>query len=416
MESDRVISSGEEANVSWLDREVRREKVRLAELVEQVDKQILAISDQSERVSELEQRLARLQAQLVQMPEVHEALQSSQTQVMGWLEQAKTEQRRRETAMEEQHRAEREHQARLLHQVHDQLDQQAKLPDAVAAAREEIAQVREAAMRLREEAAEAQRRLAQQDERIAALRLELPPMQERISKTEDALKAAKDVRDGHTTQLALLRDDVTRLMDETQVIHQVRDELTQEQAKQAEAFRRAEVERSKTLTDWGRRIDAYRQQQDTWTEQIRFFADQFERNRRTLREVPELSQQVSQQQDQLRQVQRLAEDQLRREAAEFRQEIERTLAKAVRQWELTRDELLGADDALGKRATELEANREKDVQVDTNLAHEIEQVREALDRHAERVFAATHELLDRFWRTLASSRNDLDALLGPKEG
>ena len=416
MESDRVITSGEEASVSWLDREVRREKVRLAELVEQVDKQILAISDQSERVSELEERLARLQAQLVQMPEVHEALQSSQTQVMGWLEQAKTEQRRRETAMEEQHRAEREHQARLLHQVHDQLDQQSRLGDAVAAAREEIAQVRGAAMRLREEAAETQRRLAQQDERIAALRLELPPMQERMSKTEDALKVAKDVRDGHTTQLALLRDDVTRLLDETQVIHQVRDELTQEQAKQAEAFRRAEVERSKTLTDWGRRIDAYRQQQDTWGEQIRFFADQFERNRRTLREVQELSQQVSQQQDQLRQVQRLAEDQLRREAAEFRQEIERTLAKAVRQWELTRDELLGADDALGKRATELEANREKDVQVDTNLAHEIEQVREALDRHAERVLAATHELLDRFWRTLASSRNDLDALLGPKEG
>ena len=416
MESDRVMSAGEEASVAWLDREVRREKGRLSELIERVDKQLLAVSDQAERISELEERLTRLQSQLVQMPEVNEALQSSQSQVMGWLEQSKTEQRRRETALEEQHRAEREHQARLLHQVHDQLDQQAKLPDAVAAAREETAQVRELAMRLREESAETQRRLAQQDERIAGLRLEIPPLQERISKTEDAIKAAKDVRDGHTTQLALLRDDITRLMDETQVIHQVRDELTQEQAKQAEVFRRAEVDRSKTLTDWGRRIDAYRQQQDTWADQIRFFADQFERSRHTLREVQELSQQVGQQQDQLRQVQRLAEDQLRREAAEFRQEVERTLAKAVKQWELAREELIIADDALAKRTTEIEANREKDIKVDADLAHEIELVREALDRYTARVHEGIRDLFDRYARTAASVRHDVDALLGPKEG
>jgi len=350
------MSAGEEASVAWLDREVRREKGRLSELIERVDKQLLAVSDQAERISELEERLTRLQSQLVQMPEVNEALQSSQSQVMGWLEQSKTEQRRRETALEEQHRAEREHQARLLHQVHDQLDQQAKLPDAVAAAREETAQVRELAMRLREESAE------------------------------------------------------------TQVIHQVRDELTQEQAKQAEVFRRAEVDRSKTLTDWGRRIDAYRQQQDTWADQIRFFADQFERSRHTLREVQELSQQVGQQQDQLRQVQRLAEDQLRREAAEFRQEVERTLAKAVKQWELAREELIIADDALAKRTTEIEANREKDIKVDADLAHEIELVREALDRYTARVHEGIRDLFDRYARTAASVRHDVDALLGPKEG
>lgn len=416
MERQGATPSSGEPNIAWLDREVRREKARLTELREVVDKQVLAIADQSERISELEERLVHLQTQLVQMPEVHEALQATQTQVMGWLEQAKTEQRRRETALEEQHRSEREHQSRLLHQIRDQLEQQAKLGDAVAAAREEISQVREATMRLREEAAETSRRVAQQDERLAGLRVELASLHERLGKAEDAGKAAKQAQDSHATQLALIRDDVAKLQEEAQVIHQLRDELTEAQAQQAEAFRRAEVERSKAMTDWGRRLDAYRQQQDTWAEQMRFFGDQFERNRRTLREVQELSQQVAQQQDQLRQVQRLAEDQLRREASEFRQEVERTLAKAVRQWELTRDELLNTDDGLDRRITELEANRIKDMEVDEGLASEIERVRAALDRYAERVLVAMREILDRYARTATSARNDVDTLFGQKGG
>ncbi|MCD6302271.1 MAG: hypothetical protein J7M15_01955 [Anaerolineae bacterium] len=408
-------SSGE-ANIAWLDREVRREKARVTELVEAMDKQVLAIADQSERIGELEERLARLQARLVQMPEVHEAMQTTQTQVMGWLEEAKVEQRRREAAMEEEHRTEREHQSRLLHQIHAQLDEQAKLGDAVAAVREEMSQVREGIMRLRDKATETERRETQQGERIAGLRVEIGFAEERLGKVEDALKSIEQVQDGHGAQLALIQDDLAKLQDEIQIIYQLRDELTEAQAQQAEAFRRAEVERGKAMTDWGRRLDAYRQQQETWAEQIRFFSDQFEHNRRTLRELQELSQQVSQQQDQLRQVQRLAEDQLRREASEFRQEVERTLAKAIRQWELTRDELLGADDALELRVGELEAGRIADVKVDGELADEINAVRAALDHYAQRVQATLREVLDRQTRAVSSARDDLDLLLGQKEG
>jgi chromosome segregation ATPase len=405
-----------DASIGWLDREVRREKARVAELTEAMDKQVLALADQSERISGLEERLVRLQSQLVQMPEVHEAMQTTQTQVMGWLEEVKVDQRRREAAVEQQHRAEREHQSRLLHQIRDQLEQQAKLGDAVAAVREDIPHVREAVMRLREEASETERHVAQQDDRIAGLRIEIGHAEERLGKIEDVLKDLKQQQDGYSAQIVLIKDDVSKLEDDTEIIHDLRDELTEAQAQQAEAFRRAEVDRTKAMTDWGRKLEAYGQQQEAWSEQLRFFADQFERSRRTLREVQELSQQVSQQQDQLRQVQRLAEDQIRREAAEFRQEIERTVAKAVRQWELARDELLTADDAIERRVSELEASRVVDVKADDDLADEISLLRAALDRHAERVREAMIEVLDRQARATGSARDDVNVLMGRKEG
>ena len=60
--------------------------------------------------------------------------------------------------------------------------------------------------------------------------------------------------------------------------------------------------------------------------------------------------------------------------------------------------------------------RVADVKADEDLAVEIRALRDALDRHAERIRDAMTEVLDRQARATNSARDDVDVLLGRKEG
>jgi len=94
---------------------------------------------------------------------------------------------------------------------------------------------------------------------------------------------------------------------------------------------------------------------------LRYFTDQHERNRRVLRDVQEIAQQVSQQQDQLRQVQRLGEEQLRREFREWRSEWDRRWAQETERREKSTVSQSELDSSFTQRLTELEQYRQDNI-------------------------------------------------------
>jgi len=106
----------------------------------------------------------------------------------------------------------------------------------------------------------------------------------------------------------------------------------------------------------GTSLEAYAHQLELWAEQIRYFNDQNEKSRRVLREVQELVHQVSQQQDQMRQLQRIAEEQLRREFAEWRNANDRRWAQEVERREAAQGAQATVDETQDKRLIDLEEN------------------------------------------------------------
>ncbi|NLD73688.1 MAG: hypothetical protein GX649_13360, partial [Chloroflexi bacterium] len=110
-----------------------------------------------------------------------------------------------------------------------------------------------------------------------------------------------------------------------------------------------------------RKIEQFAHQLQIWGDQIRFFADQHEKNRKVLRDIQEVTHQVSQQQDQLKQVQRIAEDQIRHEVLDFRTEIERRLAQEIERRKVVDQQRVQHEDQVNQRIAEVEQIRKQDV-------------------------------------------------------
>ena len=139
----------------------------------------------------------------------------------------------------------------------------------------------------------------------------------------------------------------------------MRQEITTQQDELLEQQRRADHRRSQAMTEWGRKLEGYAHQLEGWADQLRYFTDQHEKNRRVLREIQELAREVSQQQDRLRQLQRIAEEQLRREIREWQSENDKRWAQETKRREAAAEAQADRDGAQEDRLVSLEQNRDE---------------------------------------------------------
>jgi len=159
----------------------------------------------------------------------------------------------------------------------------------------------------------------------------------------------------------------------------VRSEITKHQEELLENQRLADRTRAQAMTEWGRKIEQFDHQLQIWGDQMRFFADQNEKSRKVLRDIQELTHQVSQQQDQLKQVQRIGEDQIRHEVLDFRTEIERRLAQEIERRKVTDQQRVQQEDQVSKRLSELEQTRKQDVGAVSSISDRIRMLQRDLE-------------------------------------
>ena len=320
-------------NIDWLDEELRREKGVTAELSDTVDKQQVTLVDQAQRIMALETRLSKLQAQLVRIPEVEEALQRTREEVVLMLAELRQEQQKRETEFLRNRQAEREQVIRAVQEIQSELTRLGAVEQAVAVLRAEEQRINETVLRMRQELEALGRHLPRAEEARRGLADAIDKNAVAVSQTEAALEESRQVQHDHLSRLLLLEDASVRTGQQMAELQEMRRQLTDQQTELLENQRRAERARAQAMAEWGRRLEGYAHQLEGWSDQLRYFTDHHEKNRRVLREVQELAQEISQQQDRLRQLQRVAEEQLRRELREWRSENDRRWTQEVERHE-----------------------------------------------------------------------------------
>jgi chromosome segregation ATPase len=320
-------------NIDWLDEELRREKGLTAELSDTVDKQQVALVDQAQRIMALETRLSKLQAQLVRIPEVEEALQRTREEVVLMLAELRQEQQKRETEFLRNRQAEREQVVRAVQEIQSELARLGAVEQSVAVLRAEEQRINETVLRMRQELESLGRHLPRAEEARRGLADAIDKNAVAVGQTEAALEESRQVQNDHLSRLLLLEDASVRTDQQMAELQEMRRQLTDQQTELLENQRRAERARAQAMAEWGRRLEGYAHQLEGWSDQLRYFTDHHEKNRRVLREVQELAQEISQQQDRLRQLQRVAEEQLRRELREWRSENDRRWTQEVERHE-----------------------------------------------------------------------------------
>ena len=313
----------------WLDEELRKEKAIVAQLRDVADKQQILLADQAQRTLALEDRLVKLQGQLLRISEVEEALRHTRDELALMLADLRKDQQQREAESASLRRAEREQDVRAVQEIRLELQRFDSLEQAIPAREAEERRLNECVLRLEQSLETIVKRLSLQEEigRQLADRIEHNALA--LGQMREPLAQAEEERHASSSRILSLETALPKLQQSVAEVQSMREQLSGQQDELQENQRRGESERSRALTEWRRQMESFAHQMEGWAEQLRYFSDQHEKNRRVLREVEDLARQVSQQQDQLRQVQRIAEERLRHDFREWHSENERRWAQEL---------------------------------------------------------------------------------------
>lgn len=395
-------------NVSWLDEELRKEKAIVTELCELVDKQQVALVDQTQRIMALEGQLAKLQAQLLRIPEVEESLQHTRDQVVLMLSASQEEQQKRETEFLRNRRAEREQDVRAMQEIKVELQRFGSFEQAMAVRQAEEQRLNEAVLRMQQELEVIGSRLSQHEELSRQLQDTIGRNQVEIKQGEENRKEIQKNQQEHSARLLAAEDSVSKHEQQIAELREMRRAITEQQEELLENQRLAERTRAQAMAERGRRLEGYAHQLDVWADQLRHFSDQHERNRRVLRETQGLAQEISQQQDQLRQLQRVAEEQLRREFREWHRENDRRWAQEVERNERTTEAQAERDDKQEQRLSGIEHGQEDLAAMLESLSDRLKAIRTESLVNAEQTRQAQRSA----WRNMAKILDDALAELG----
>ncbi|NLG26658.1 MAG: hypothetical protein GX557_02025 [Chloroflexi bacterium] len=401
--------------LSWLDGELRKQKAIATELREQLDKRTVEMADQQQRLSSLEDRLAKLQAQLARIPAVEEGLQHTRDELVLKMAELRQEVQKRDAEFLRNRQAERERDVLSIQGIEAELKRIGPLEQALATRQAEDHRLNEVQQRTQQDVTAAAERVHRTEETLRQLADRVEQVFVKLGQAEIAALDLNKARQGDAARMLVIEDALAKSGQRVAALEGVRQEITRREEELLETQRRSDVERSQTLTEWGRRLEEVTHQLDVWRDQLRYFADQHDKSRRVLRDMQELAQQLSQQQDQLRQVQRIAEEQLRRELREWRSEEDRRWATATLAQSKSIEEQSKRDQARDAHLQDLDAKRVQDVQ-------ELAAVRDALAEARVAVEAQLRTVREALLRHLALEREameraltEMSAMLKPEE-
>jgi chromosome segregation ATPase len=390
-------------NVSWLDEELRRARAIIDDLRDVADKQQVRMVDQEQRLMALEDRLAKVQAELLKLPEAQEAAQRTRDEIVLRLAEMRQDAQKRETESLRARQIEREQDAKALQAMGVQLDRLAPLEQGMAMRQAVEQRLNEAVLRLQQDIERGNKLFPQIEESRRSLQDSLNKLLVEQRQTAGELEELRQTQPPIRNSLVSLSMNATKLEQRLSEFDGMRQELTAQQNELVERERLADRERSQTLTEWGRKLEGFTHQLESWANQMRFFADQHEKNRQTLRDIQTLAQEISQQQDRLRQMQRLSEEQMRRELREWQNENQRKWAQEAERLELANLRQGDLDTAQNARLETLEKHHE-DTVVRFGLGEErVKELRADLGHVKDRIDAVYRSV----WRLLQKASQSL---------
>lgn len=349
-------------NTAWLDEELRRHKAIISGFQNLVDQQQVTIADQSQRMVSMEDRIAKMQAGLAHIAEVEEVLRYTRDQMGVSLAEFRQEKQKSDADFLRNRQSEREQDLRAIQEMQGELLRFEPLEQGLNARQVEDRRLNELVMRAQQAIEELAKRDTGRDDRSRQMIDRTEQVLVRVTQVETEVESAQKQRQEIQAHTLLLETTINKYDQQITELQTIRTEVTRKQDDMLEAQRRSDRDRAQVLAEWGRRIEGSAHQLETWAEQLRYFTDQHERNRRVLRDVQEIAQQVSQQQDQLRQVQRLGEEQLRREFREWRSEWDRRWAQETERREKSVVAQSEIDSGFTQRLTEIEQYRQDNIE------------------------------------------------------
>lgn len=301
--------------LTWLDEEHRKDKALLMALQSQIDTQKAQLTEQPRQLQEIQATLPRIEGQLPRLAQLEAAIQTVRTEFSGLLAKHAAEQDVREELRTRNDKLEIESLARIVRQVQERVESIASFENVAATLRDEDSKLRGETTRALGQFADLTKRLAAQDERLDLLAQDGQSFRDGL--TNLTLAHEDWSNNKHMALKAVVEALGPRLDAKIEQLQPALDELSQRQQDDINALQLKQQEWDRRVEELSAEMKAAQPPIARWAKQLEDFANQFERNRKTLYDLRELERQIRQQGNEVLELQRLAAERQRTELREW---------------------------------------------------------------------------------------------------
>jgi hypothetical protein len=373
--------------VAWLDEEHRRDREELAKLDQRLQGMAVENQQQARRIQDLEGRLASTAAQLTRFTQLEQALQQLKTEMVVMLDKQTEARLQAEREMERSRSSDREAASRGIAEVRKELPALGHIREELVARQAEDQRLGEMLLALRQGLTSVSKDLDERTRSLPYIVEQRAQDHKRIAEIQaadvDLLKRA----DALANKLPLLEEQIQRVDREVKQVLPIPDQIRRDQQVFIEAQKVSEVERARQMAQWA---DDFVQQRDLIEKQIariREFGAQYEAAGRAIKALEDFQIQITRDQKQTAELQRLAEERQRKELAEWQTENEQHWKKELLRWEYAAQEQVKINQKLSDRFVPTE-------KVTALLQREVEALWRVQELLGEHQLAEAQRLLD----------------------
>ncbi len=379
--------------VTWLDEEHRRDRAEIARLQQRIEAQSSDIIEQARRIQELEGRLAGTQAQLTRFNQVEQSIDNTKSELVGLVERAYEERVAGQRELERARMSDREMLSREVSEVRRELPRIARLEESIQVRVVEDERLSELIMGVRNQIGGLAKEIEERTRQIPFLVEQRTSDTKRIAQLQQETVELFKRTEATAGRIPLLDELIRKTGQEIEKLPPQVDQLREEQVKFMERTRVMVVEREQVLTRWQETIEEQKTLVQQAYERVQNFAQQIEVARRAVNEMQEFKDLILREQGQVTELQRLAEERIRREMDEFREDYE----KKRRKIELRQEHLWSEQDKYNREVVERFPPLHHDIKIVESL---VDQVWKAQEAYGNYVLTMANSWLEGMQRTV----------------
>ena len=309
--------------VTWIDEERRQDKAELAKLEQRLEGQVTEAMEQAKRIQDLEGRLASVQVQLVKLSQLDKALEQFKSEIMLLIKgyDERYQQAEREATLIRQ--MDRDAQSRALNEIRKELQGLPRYDEEMQARRTEEQRLSELIVNLQQDMAAFGKSEEDRARSLSYLEEQTRQDSRRIAELRQEITELLKQSEIHSAKLQLLEELSRRNESRIGELQELGKERKQEVTRFIEAQQLAEQHRQQQMAEWTTEAAAQRKRMEEYAVRMRAIAEQHELNKQALAALKQLEERLKREQNQVVELQRLAEERLRREWVEWQAEKEK---------------------------------------------------------------------------------------------
>jgi chromosome segregation ATPase len=352
--------------VNWLDEEHRRDRAEIARLQQRIEAQSADIIEQARRIQELEGRLSGTQAHLTRFGQIEQAIQNAKLELTGLVERNEEGRVQSQRELERARMSDREMLSREISEVRKELPRINRLEESIDIRSVEDSRLSELIMGVRNQIGALAKEIEERTRQIPFLAEQRTSDTKRIAQLQQETVELFKRIEAVAGRVPVLEENIRKTAGEIEKLPPMVDQIREQQVAFMEKVRSTIVDREQIINRWQETIEEQKSVVTQSFERVQSFSQQIDVSRRAVNEMQEFKDLILREQSQVQELQRLAEERIRRDMDEFREDFEKKRRKA----ELRQEHLWSEQDKYNREVVERFPSLHHDLKVhDALLQH-----------------------------------------------